>query len=85
MNERELNTLVDILNNAGIERDRAEKHVTKMVEEAKTKGTSVIRALVDSANSGAHEDTIEFQLSIALKSISIIELHKLSTLASVAI
>jgi len=77
---RELNALVEILNKAGIERDKADDLVMKVAGIAQENGTSVIKTLIEQADSGAHEDSIEYQLFIALQSVSIVELHKLTSL-----
>jgi hypothetical protein len=76
----ELNALINLLENAGMERDKADDLVMKATVIAQDKNIPVIKAVGDMANPGGHEDSVEYHLSIALRQISVIELNKLVSL-----
>lgn len=76
----ELNSLVEILSKAGMDRDNADDLVIKAVRIAQDKKIPVLKALRKLSNPGGHVDFIERQLSMALREASIRELDKLTSL-----
>jgi len=78
--EKELATLVNLLHEAGIEKEKADDLVIDIVKESSEKGISVIKALREFADGGAREESVRFQLCIALNNINEIKLKKLTTL-----
>lgn len=83
MKLKQLGDLATLLTSAGIEAEKADGLVIKVAGIAQSKEIPVINALKEFADSGGHQDSINYHLHIALQNISTIELGKLTTLLTV--
>ena len=78
MKKEDMEALVDLLAKAGIEFEKAEKLVERIVKIARRKHFSVLNTLLGYADAGAGSDSMRYQLYIALQSVSRRELIKLT-------
>ena len=77
---KELDDLVVLLVDAGIELDKAPRIISKVISSAQQKKISVMKALIMFANSGADPDSDEYHLYIALQNVNSIKMKQLESL-----
>ena len=70
MNKRQkITALIDVLVEAGLEREKVEKLMNKVVKMARSKHSSVAGILATFANPGGHSDSIEYHLHLAMQNV----------------
>ena len=65
-----ISALVKLLTEAGLEREKAEALLRKAVKVARCKHSPIVNTLRGFANPGAHRDSKEFHLHLALQNVS---------------